>query len=288
MTREEVIEKLRELAINIGTSRLRGKDIRSVSGLEYYLRIHFNGLASALKEANLEPTDLAEKMSTTNEELLSYVRDLGDRIGKRPTVFDVKRDKKYSDKIFETRFGNIQKAYELATMGLNTPINKASEDIFIDDFPFRPQFWGKATELYIVAELMFRGFNSSLLQVDLGVDVIAIKDNKTFYFQVKSVSFDKISSRTIKITASSFSRTAASNMFYMFVLQRGLKRNILILPYQRIHELIKKELIAVPEEGKEFPISISVKNEIVNIYLPSDKSKVEDVSSYLNDWDVIV
>lgn len=288
MTKDEVIDRLKELAVKLGTPRITQKEIRSVNGLEYHLRIHFAGLAVALKEAGLEPSSLAVKMNTTNEELLNYLLNLGKKIGKRPTVFDVKRDKKFSEVIFKKRFGNIEKAYKLAINESKPQTKNEKGETFLEDFPYRSLFWGKATELYIVAELMYRGFNSSLLPVDLGVDVLAIKDSKTFYFQVKNISFDKVASRTIPITTSSFSKNQSSNMFYVFVLQRGQKKNVLILPYQRMHELMRKKLISFNEESKDFSICISLNDEVVNIHLPSDRSKFEDVSSYLDDWDVIV
>lgn len=287
MTKEEVLERLRALAIRLGTPRLRLKDLKA-AGLQYQVSRHFTGMAVALKEAGLEPTPLAEKMNTSNEELLSYLLGLEKKVGKRPTVMDVRRDAKYSEVIFAKRFGNIRKAYELASGGPQDSSTKEAAEIFLEDFPNKALFWGKAAELYIVAELMFRGFNSSLIPVDLGVDVVAIKDDRTYYFQVKNVSFDKTTSRTISITTSSFSKNRGSNVFYTFVLQRGLKRDTLILPYQRIHEIMKKGLIIFNDESKDFSICFSINREVVNVHLPSDKSKSEDLSSYLNDWDVIV
>lgn len=287
MNKEEVLNRLKELAIKLGTPRLRREDIISVPGLINQVYNKFDGLAPALKEAGLEPTSLAEKMKTSNEELLYYILNLGKKIGKRPTVMDVRRDGKYWDKIFN-RFGGVRKAYELATNNLKPQIIHEDKEVFLEDFPYNSLFWGKAAEYYIVTELMYHGFNANLLPVDLGVDVTAIKDNKTFYFQVKNVSFDKTGSRKIQITMSSFLRNQSSNMFYTFVLQRGLRKNVLILPYQRIHELIRKNLILFNKESKDFSICISLNDKVVDIYLPSDKKMSENVSNFLDDWDVIV
>jgi len=290
MTKDEVLDKLKELSIKLRTPRLGQKEIRSIKGLEYHLRIYFDGLASALKEAGLQPTPLAEKMSTSENELSNYVLNLGKKIGKRPTVFDIRHDGKYSEVIFNKRFGRngIQKAYKLAINETKMQPAKQTKEIYLKDFPNKPLFWGRAGETYIVAELMYRGYNASLLPVDLGVDVIAIKDSKTFYFQVKNISFDKVLSRTIPITTSSFSKNQSSNMFYVFVLQRGQAKNILFLPYQKMHELISKKLIVFDENSKDFSICVSISEKVVNVCLPSDRTKTEDVSSYLDDWDVIV
>lgn len=290
MNKEEVLNQLRELAIKLRTPRLTQKEIRTIKGLEYYLRVHFTGLASALKEAGLQPSLLADKMSTSDDQLLSYVLNLGKKIGKRPTVFDIRRDGKYSEVIFNKRFGRngIQRAYEQATNEFKKAPIAEEKEASLPDFPNKPLFWGRAGETYVVAELMYRGFNASLLPVDLGVDVLGIKDTKTFYFQVKNISFDKVSSRTIPITTSSFSKNQSSNMFYVFILQRGQKKNLLFLPYQKMHELISKKLIVFDKENKDFSICISINENIVHVCLPTDRTKKEDVTNYLDDWDVIV
>ncbi len=300
MTKDEVLNRLKELAISLGTPRLGQKEIRLVQGLESSLRLHFTGLSNALKEAGLEPTLLAKKMATTDKELIDYIFNLGKKIGKQPTIFDVRRDGVFSEVIFNKRFGKfgIRKAYELSKKESKLEIinqnkdNQGSNDYekveYLKDFPNKPLFWGRAGETYIVAELMYRGYNASILPVDLGVDVMAIKDGKTFFFQVKNISFDKTNSRTIPITTSSFSKNQSNNVFYIFILQRGSERDVLILPYQAIHAFIKKKLISFNEENKDFSICISLNKESVNIHLPTDKNKFEDVSNHRNDWDVIV
>ncbi|MEO5572742.1 MAG: hypothetical protein ABIT08_17410, partial [Bacteroidia bacterium] len=43
---------------------------------------------------------------STNEELISYLRDLGQRIGRTPSIPILKKDKKYNSLLFTRRFGN--------------------------------------------------------------------------------------------------------------------------------------------------------------------------------------
>src|SRR3989344_4130368 len=45
---------------------------------------------------------------------------------------------------------------------------------------------GKGGEHLVCSELLFRGFNASIMSVDVGVDISAIKDNKFFGIQVKT------------------------------------------------------------------------------------------------------
>ncbi|MDA8969132.1 hypothetical protein N9F48_03585, partial [Akkermansiaceae bacterium] len=48
------------------------------------------------------------------------------------------------------------------------------------------QFTGKGGEYAVMSELLFRGFNSSVMTVDDGIDLIAEKKNSYFHIQVKT------------------------------------------------------------------------------------------------------
>ncbi len=41
------------------------------------------------------------------------------------------------------------------------------------------------------SEMLFRGFNASIMSVDTGLDIIATKDNKLFGVQVKTSNLNK-------------------------------------------------------------------------------------------------
>src|SRR3989339_1094309 len=47
-------------------------------------------------------------------------------------------------------------------------------------------FTGKGGEHLVCSELLFLGFNASIMSVDVGVDISAIKDDKFFGIQVKT------------------------------------------------------------------------------------------------------
>lgn len=287
MNKQEVIEKLQDLSVKLHTPRLRQKEIRTVKELEYGIRSNFSGIAEALTVAGLEPSPLAEKMATSNKELLFYIFNLGRKLEKRPTVIDIRRDRRFSEVIFSKRFGDVKKAYELALRSLGSKTKRQQPDKQILKFPNKGLFIGRAAEIYIVAELMYRGFNASLLPVDLGIDVVAVKDNKTFYFQVKNISFDRSNSRSIPITASSFLKNQSTNVFYAFVLQLGQDKQVLILPFLKIRELINEGIIRLDKESKDFLLGILRSDQLVQIK-SKDKAKTTDVSSYLDDWGIIV
>lgn len=288
MTKEEVIQKLQDLSIKLHTPMLRQKDIRGVKGLEYYVSIHFRNLADALKAAGLEPTPLAEKMSTSKEELLQYLINLGKKLGKRPTVIEIKKDGRFSERIFQKRFGGIKQGYEKALKELKqAPKETVPEELETVEFPNKGLFSGRAAEAYIIAELMYRGYNSAPLPVDLGIDVVAVKQSKTFYFQVKNVSFNKSNGRRVPITTSSFLNNQSASVFYAFVLQLGQKKQVLMLPFFKIRELMNNGTIQIDKESKEFMVNITWNNDIVQL-ISTDKTKSIDLSNYLNDWGVII
>ena len=60
-----------------------------------------------------------------------------------------------------------------------------------------------AGEMAVCSELLFRECNVSRMSVDDGVDVVAMKNNKTYYIQVKTVQV-KSEGFTVKIGVKSY------------------------------------------------------------------------------------
>jgi len=89
-------------------------------------------------------------------------------------------------------------------------------------------FTGKAGEYAVMAELLFWEFNPSIMAVDDGIDIIASKDNKYFHIQVKTALEQDGGRFSFSIKHSSFKVHDTGNMYYVFVLRRGLKTNLLL------------------------------------------------------------
>lgn len=49
-------------------------------------------------------------------------------------------------------------------------------------------FTGKAGEHLVCSELLFRGFNASIMSVDVGIDIAAVKENKFSVFRLKQLT----------------------------------------------------------------------------------------------------
>lgn len=291
MTKDEVINSLKALASQFKNKKyITLKEIRSVPKLDYYIQFHFRKLGNALQAANLPSSKLAAGMKITNEQLINYLIGLRNKLGRSPKVWDFADDKdiykKYSEykiswSIYKTRFGGLVKAKELAGMKDNKVeayrIHPSGENLEeSEEILPKNRFWGEAAELHVLAELLYRQFQAANIPVDVGLDILAFKNNKTYYFQVKHK--DLGSNQAIKITKSSFKKTGGGEVYYIFVLLSDERRDFLIIPYHIMNDWIREKLVEDTNDG--YLMYIKKQN---NNY----KLKEKTLSNYLNNWDVI-
>lgn len=85
-------------------------------------------------------------------------------------------------------------------------------------------FTGKAGEYAVLSELLFRGYNCSVMTVDDGLDVVAFKDNKYFFIQVKTSNPTSKQVFSASISRDAYEKSRAANTFYIIVLRRHLPR----------------------------------------------------------------
>jgi len=293
MDKNEVISHLKKLASELKIRKyLILDDLRRIPKLEFYMQFHYRGFANALKAANLPSSKLAAAMRITNEELLEYLRDLRTKLKRNPKVFDFLDDndlyKKYSDykiswSIYKTRFGGLREAIKL----IEKDTIKAEEEIKVFDenrdlmeksdfFGGKGRYWGEAAEIHVMAELLYRGFQAANIPVDVGLDILAVKDNNTFYFQVKHKDIGN--NQAIKITKSSFEKTGRGNVYYVFVLLANDRRDFLIIPFHIVNDWIREGIAEATEDG--YMIYIKIRG---SKYFLKEKG----LDYYLNNWDLI-
>ena len=121
------------------------------------------------------------------------------------------------------------------------------------------QYIGRAGEHLVVSELLFRGYNASIMTVDEGIDITAIKGDKLFNIQAKTSKENKFNKHVITISVSSFQTHQSHNIYYIFVL-RGNTTNFLILPYIVIRKNIDESNI-LETSNKRYKVQISVDKE---------------------------
>lgn len=142
---------------------------------------------------------------------------------------------------------------------------------------------GKAGEHAVLSELLFRGYNAALMSVDVGVDIMANKNNGVFNIQVKTRNIStKHNAFYFNLRIISFERHSAGRTFYIFILRENGKLDYLILPFNEIEKSIEEEFIHVVGNGKLYRITIKKRDG--KICLGRNEN---DVSYYLNRWDVI-
>jgi len=142
---------------------------------------------------------------------------------------------------------------------------------------------GKAGEHAVLSELLFRGYNAALMSVDVGVDIVATKDNETFNIQIKTRNISKKHDAFhFNLRIASFERHNAGRTFYVFILRENSKLDYLILPLHQVEKSIDEEFIHVVGKGKLYRITIKKRDG--KVYLGRQEN---NVSYYLNHWDII-
>lgn len=144
-------------------------------------------------------------------------------------------------------------------------------------------FEGSSGEMAVCSELLIRGYNVSRMAVDYGIDIVAIKNNKTYYVQVKTVQVAN-ENFGIKIKQKSFGRYNANDCYYIIVarcLTRcGLITNqYIVFTADDINIMLKENKI----KQSATHISISIKQKDGHIYI-GDKQ----IDYTLNSFDRIV
>ena len=112
------------------------------------------------------------------------------------------------------------------------------------------QYTGRAGEHAVLSELLFWGFNASLMAVDDGIDIVASKDNMYFHIQVKTANKSGSNGNTqfnFQVKRSKFDEKHASTTFYILVVRRmrksGYRSDFLIFPSNEIARLRDIEVI---------------------------------------------
>jgi hypothetical protein len=290
MEKQEVINRLKSLALQFKDKKyLTLKEVRTVPKLDFYIQLHFRRLKRALDASNLPSSTLATSFNIKNDDLLRYLSDLKSKMGHNPKVWDIIDDKEVYKKYFEkkvswsilkSRFGGLKKALEQMEVHQGNSNNKVGVNKTVKEnneyFQNKNRFFGEAAELHVAAELLYRGFQAANIPVDEGLDILAVKNNKTFYFQVKHK--DLSNNEQIRITKSSYARTGGGLVYYIFVLLLNDVRRFLIIPYHIFNDWILEGLV----EEKETEYLLSVRKD-------RDDFKLKHIvlNRYLDRWEDI-
>lgn len=136
-----------------------------------------------------------------------------------------------------------------------------------------PDYTGPAGEHMVQAELLFRQYQTSKPEPDIGVDIVANKDGKEFHIQVKS-SNKQAGSYHYNIKKGSLERTKKKNVYYVFVM-RDLDRgytDFVIIPLNAMLAMIREDKITTVTRGhSEISYQVNLKMKSGTAYCKGQK-----------------
>ena len=215
-----------------------------------------------------------------------FYNEIGDDIAKLKNKFssalssDIKRKKFKSNfkRIKNKRGGYQQGKYKLKVTKKPAPPLLPLPEI-------STQYTGKAGEHAVLSELLFYGYNASIMTVDDGIDIVASKDNHYFHIQVKTSSAKtKKDEFSFKIEQERFKQKFSGNTFYIFVMRRTddsrYFNDFIVLSSPEVKSLIDRQII------KNSPnLSFRIKVEKPYKYMLNTK---EDIAYSVNKFNRIM
>jgi hypothetical protein len=151
---------------------------------------------------------------------------------------------------------------------------------------------GSAGEYLVMSELLFEGFNASKMTVDRGIDIVAIRQDRPYYLQVKTRHVNKGGHYSINFNAKTFARDRPDNYFCVFVLrdnpQIGDGRiTVIVLPYRELFKSIRKKNTRSYMNNRIYRVNIQFGKKGIGrkreIYLGSKKHR-HLITKYENGW----
>jgi hypothetical protein len=141
-------------------------------------------------------------------------------------------------------------------------------------------FLGKAGEYAVASELLFWGFNVSLMAVDQGVDLVVEKEGKFRHVQVKT-SMASASGRpfSFQIQQKVFDACQSLGPWYVFAMREGAHTDYAVIPSSHILHLRATGIIS----GKDLSIQISRDDKGRQYKLNGS----HDINMYINNFGLI-
>lgn len=143
-------------------------------------------------------------------------------------------------------------------------------------------FTGKGGEYLVCSELLFRGFNASIMSVDVGIDIVAVKENQLYGIQVKTSNLNRFETYVFDIRKVSFERHSNGNVFYIFVLHGERQNHFLILPFHEMGRMVHERAILEVGHGKRYRVNIKFRDD--RVYLGNMD---HEMGYFLDNWELI-
>lgn len=238
--------------------------------LSYKSGLHVNDIADEMLKKGLEKDISRERLAAKVSLTLSS---------------DVKKKRGSQFKRVKNKSGRNKKGYYKLKSVPKTDKKKILLEIEknIKIMPTAPALYtGKAGEYAVLTELLFHEFNASLMSVDQGIDIVASKNDKFFYIQVKTANY-KNGHFFASINSKQFERYNNKDTFYIFVLRflfRGKPINgFLIFKSSDIERFKEMDVI---KSGLAFSLTITISDEKIILNGKENVSFFFDRFQYIN------
>ena len=157
-----------------------------------------------------------------------------------------------------------------------------AEQIALDKLNVDGSFVGKSGEHWVCAELLARGFNASIMCVDVGMDIIATRNNQLYSLQVKTARLSKANTYIYDLREVSLARGHSGVVFYVFVMFDAYgHRDCAIIPSHKLDELIHNQAVKSIPNAK---VRVTLKVREDELYLGTMDHVV---TYYWNNWTLI-
>lgn len=226
--------------------------------------LHYKEITRLALETGILETEGATPDASMNAQIImdiKHKKDASDFIKTAPSTYALNPDKKTLKQVQKIEEKEKEEEEKIAVEG---------------------GFTGKAGEHLVCSELLFRGFNASIMSVDVGMDIVATKDNLLFGIQVKTSNLNKFNTYVFDVRKISFERHNTGNVFYIFVLHEGKSNNFLILPFYEMEKKVQEGAILEVGHGKRYRVNIKMRDN--KIYLGNMN---HEMNYFLNNWDLI-
>jgi hypothetical protein len=228
--------------------------------------LHYKEITKLALEKGILETDGATPESSMNSQIITDIIKKGtasDFIKTAPATFAI----------------NLNKKQITAKKQIKLLAEEKQED---EKIIIESGFVGKGGEFLVCSELLFRGYNASIMSVDYGIDIIATKNNKLFGIQVKTSNLNQYNNYVFDVRKISFERDHSGNVYYVFVLKSEERNNFLILPRVEMEKKVFEKAILEINNGKTYRVNISIRDDA--IYLGN---RNHEMRFYKNNWSII-
>lgn len=164
------------------------------------------------------------------------------------------------------------------------PENSADNDF--ESPAVKKLYFGKASEFAVASELIFRGYNASIMSVDEGVDITASKKNLFYFIQVKSTWLDDKKQLSVTLKPNRFQNATNASLYYVIVVRyvsKGVLTNRYIIFSQEDLQRYKFDrFIKETTSG----LTIKIKEEAGQLWLYDDDKK-HGIEYHLDHFELI-